>query len=64
MAVSSSVIVMFWLVVVPSEIPDDGFEIVRVAVSFPSNSKSSFTVNVTVPTVCPSEIVMVVFESV
>ena len=64
-ALSLSAMFMSWLVVVPSEIPADGFEIVNVAVSVAaSTSMSSVTVNVTLPAVCPSRIVMVEFESV
>ena len=52
------------LSVVPSAMPAEGLEIVSVAVSVPSLSRSSFTENVTVPVVAPFGIVIVVFESV
>ena len=42
----------------PSEIPADGLEIVSVAVSVPSLSRSSFTENVTVPVVWPLRILI------
>ena len=51
-AVSLSAMVMFWVVGLPSVMPADGLLIVRMAVSVPSTSASSTTVNVTEPVVC------------
>ena len=57
---SLSVIVIVREVGVPKVIPAEGEEIVSVAVSVPSTSTSSTTVNVTEPVVCPFKIVIVV----
>ena len=63
-ALSLSVSVIFCIVVGPRIRPADGFEAVSVAVSLPSTNLSSATVNVTLPTVWPLRIVMVLFDSV
>ena len=63
-AVSLSVIVMFLLVVLPSVRPDEGFEMVSVAVSVAASTSESFvTVNVTLPLICSFGIVIVVPDS-
>ena len=63
-AVSLSVIVMFLFVVVPSVRPDEGLEMASIAVSVAASTSESFVmVNVTLPVVCPSGIVIVVPDS-
>ena len=57
---SLSVMTIFLEVIVPKVTQEDGEEIVKMAVSSPSVSVSSTTVNVTEPVVFPSEIVIVV----
>ena len=63
-AVSASVMVTFCEVVLPNVRPDEGLEMVNVAVSVPSTSVSSWMVKVTEPVLAPSRIVMVEAESV
>ncbi len=53
------VIVIFWEVVAPKEMPADGVLIVKVAVSVPSTMASSATIKETEPEVCPWAIVIV-----
>ena len=53
------VIVIFWEVVTPKEMPADGVLIVKVAVSVPSTTASSATIKETEPEVCPLAIVIV-----
>ena len=57
-AESLSVIEIFCEVVVPSVNPDEGLLIVKIAVSKPSTKRSSATVKVTEPVVCPFTIVI------
>ena len=54
------VIVIFWEVAVPKEMPGDGVLIVKVAVSVPSTTASSATIKDIEPEVCPLGIVIVV----
>ena len=57
---SLSVMVIFWVVVVPKVMPDEGLLMVNVAVSVPSTNTSFTTVKVTVPVVLLFGMVMVV----
>ena len=61
-AVSLSVIATVPVSVEPRAMPEDGFDIVSVAVSVPSTNVSFRMVNVEVPVVAPLEIVMVETE--
>ena len=63
-AVSLSVMATVRNVVPPSVSPEVGDEIVSTAVSAPSTNASSRIVNVTLPVVAPSAMVIVVAESV